>query len=71
VVFDGSSDVVDYQLRQLLGASFHRFQVTLDTGSDDLDDASASNMRLLREKGDQLVAEHDVELDELVAQLTG
>jgi uncharacterized protein len=71
VVFDGSSDVVDYQLRQLLGASFHRFQVTLDTGSDDLDDASASNMRLLREKGDQLVAEHDAELDELVAQLTG
>lgn len=71
VVFDGSSDVVDYQLRQLVGASFHRFQVTLDTGSDDLDDASASNMRLLREKGDQLVAEHDAELDELVAELSG
>lgn len=70
VVFDGSSDVVDYQATQLLGAQFHRLQVTLDTGSDDLDDASASNLRLLQEKGAQVVAEHDAELDRLVAELT-
>jgi predicted acylesterase/phospholipase RssA len=70
VVFDGSSEVVDYQLRQLVGASFHRLQVTLDVGSDDLDDASASNLRLLRSKGEQLVAEHEAELSRLAAELT-
>jgi patatin-like phospholipase/acyl hydrolase len=48
VMFDGTSDVVDHQLGQLLGGAYHRFQVRLDEGMDDLDDASRTNLRALR-----------------------
>jgi len=65
VVFDGVSDTVDYQLAHLLDEGrYWRLQVTLDGGaSDALDDASAKNLRQLRRKGDQLVADSLSELD--------
>lgn len=65
VVFDGVSDTVDYQLEQLLGQSrYWRLQVALDGGaSDDLDDASTANLRRLRLKGEELVADSRRELD--------
>ena len=69
VVFDGVSDTVDYQLDQLLGnGRYWRLQVALDGGaSDDLDDASPENLRLLKLKGEELVAASERELDEVVA----
>ena len=69
VVFDGVSDTVDYQLDQLLGdARYWRLQVALDGGaSDDLDDASAENLRLLKLKGEELVAASRRELGEVLA----
>src|SRR5215211_3420814 len=58
VVFDGSSDVVDYELTQVLGERrFFRFQTELTTASDDLDDASERNLRALRLTGERLIAE--------------
>ena len=50
----GVSGVVDYQLRQLLPPAAHglrqyyRFQSRLDVGNDDLDDASNTNIRVLK-----------------------
>ena len=53
IMFDGMSDTVDYQLRQLLrphegNRRYFRFQTRLDSGNDDLDDASEKNIRDLK-----------------------
>jgi len=70
VVFDGSSDVVDYQLTQVLGeARFFRFQTELTSASDDLDDASERNLRALRLTGERLIAEGARELDAALAAI--
>jgi hypothetical protein len=70
IVFDGSSDVVDYQLGQVLGQgrSF-RLQTTLETASDDMDDASADNIRNLRLEGENLIARESAQLDAAIALL--
>ena len=70
VVFDGVSAAVSYQLEQLIGDRHHRFQVTLDRASDDLDDASAKNLGLLAEHAAELVAERSDDLDRVVEALT-
>ena len=70
VVFDGVSAAVSYQLDQLIGERHHRFQVTLDRASDDLDDASARNLDLLAEQAAALVAERSDDLDRVVEALT-
>ena len=72
VVFDGSSDAVDYQLRHALeDGRYWRFQTELTRASDNLDDASAENLRLLREQAEELIAARSDELDAVVAALTG
>jgi patatin-like phospholipase/acyl hydrolase len=71
IVFDGASDVVDYQLTQLLGEPrFFRFQTELTSASDDLDDASESNLRALRLTGERLISERERELNQAIAALT-
>jgi patatin-like phospholipase/acyl hydrolase len=74
VIFDGVQDTVDYQLRQLLpgidGPSrYYRFQVKLDKGNDDMDDASQTNLDALRHKADDLLREHSKTLKKLCVQL--
>jgi uncharacterized protein len=72
VVFDGSSDAVDYQLRHALAdGRYWRFQTELTKASDDLDDASEGNLRLLREQAEELIAERTDDLDAVVRALTG
>lgn len=69
VVFDGVSDTVDFQARQILGKNFHRFQALLDEGSDDLDDVTPSNLRVLRLHAEKLVNESDSRLADLAGLL--
>jgi patatin-like phospholipase/acyl hydrolase len=71
VVFDGVSDTVDYQLDQLLGdGRYWRLQVALDGGaSDDLDNAGADNLRLLKLKGEEMVEASRRQLDEALAAI--
>jgi patatin-like phospholipase/acyl hydrolase len=72
VVFDGSSDAVDYQLRHALAEGrYWRFQTELTRASDDLDDASEDNLRLLREQGEELIVARSAELDAVVTALMG
>ena len=68
-VFDGMSDVVDYQLSQLLPAErYFRLQVEL-AARDELDDASPSNLRALQDDARRLLdAEHE-RIDSLCADL--
>jgi hypothetical protein len=68
-VFDGVSDTVDFQARQMLGERFHRFQAQLTEGSDDLDDASPANLRVLRLHAEKLIVDADQRLDTLATML--
>jgi uncharacterized protein len=70
VVFDGSSDAVDYQLRHVLGGDrYWRLQVELTRASDDLDDASPENIAELRGHAEELIAASSDDLDAVVAVL--
>ncbi len=60
VNLDGVADTVHYQVRQILTGhgnpdQYHRFQVRLNEGSDNLDDASRTNFRALRLRADDLI----------------
>jgi hypothetical protein len=63
VVFDGVSDTVNYQLAEILSTvegdarRYYRFQTVLDTGKDDIDDASATNIQVLKLKAQQIIDE--------------
>ena len=69
VVFDGSSDAVDYQLKHALGEGYWRFQIELTRASDNLDDASERNLDLLREQAEELIAERSADIDAALAAL--
>jgi predicted acylesterase/phospholipase RssA len=68
VVFDGGQDAVDFQLSRLLGDSYVRLQTELRDASDDLDDASSSNLAALRREAERLIADSD--LDAVCERLT-
>lgn len=48
VVFDGVSDAVNYQLRQILGGNYFRFQRTLGFAVDDLDNTTKEIIHALK-----------------------
>jgi uncharacterized protein len=47
VLFDASSDSVDYIAHQLVGDGYFRLQAELVVGLDDLDDTSETNLLAL------------------------
>ena len=75
VVFDGVADAVDYQLRLLLSAKqgtsrrYFRFQTRLTEGSDDLDDAGPTNIRVLKLLADDLMRDKKDDLATLCDML--
>ena len=71
VVFDGVSDAVDYQLQQVLHERYWRLQIALTAASDDMDEATEENLRLLKLHGEQLIGESKRELDEIATALAG
>jgi hypothetical protein len=70
VVFDGSADAVDAQLRRLLGDRYVRLQIRLDEASDELDDARPGNLRALRREAERLIAARSRDIDRACALLT-
>jgi len=74
VVLDGVSDTVDFQMRELLASDdqvtrYYRFQTTLNSGNDDLDDASRTNIRVLKLLAEEMIRGSDRELSALCDQL--
>ncbi|MEE8225941.1 MAG: patatin-like phospholipase family protein [Kiloniellales bacterium] len=75
VMCDASASAVDYQLEQMLPPGAHglkryyRFQVRLDTGSDDMDDASSTNMRVLKLLGEDMLLRNRSRLRTLAQHL--
>lgn len=75
VMFDGVADTVDYQLRQILPPlgdgtpRYHRFQVDLDQGLDDMDEISPANMEGLERMARRMLAVQGGELTALASHL--
>ena len=72
---DGICDVVDYQLQQLLPPTadgmrqYYRFQARLDVGNDDMDDASNTNIRVLKLLAEDMLQANRATLRQLSEQL--
>ena len=75
VVFDGVSDTVDFQVKSLIEltaktkSSYLRIQVPLHEGNDDMDDASRTNIKVLKLLAKDMIATHADALDEIVKRL--
>jgi len=72
IVFDGSSDSVNYIANQLITpGNYFRFQTLLSEAFDDLDDASQTNMNSLIRLANKYIESADTskKLDELVERL--
>jgi uncharacterized protein len=69
VVLDGVSDVVDYQLDQLLGERHIRLQADLADASEMFDDVTEENMQRLLERAMELVEERTDTVERLCEQL--
>jgi len=76
VVFDGVSDTVDHEMKILCRDTddgdprYYRFQTELNVGSDDMDNATATNLLALKQKAEQIIANNDAVLDRLCEELT-
>jgi predicted acylesterase/phospholipase RssA len=72
---DGICDVVDYQLQQLLPNTpdgvrqYYRFQARLDVGNDDMDDASSTNIRVLKLLAEDMLQANRATLRQLSERL--
>jgi patatin-like phospholipase/acyl hydrolase len=76
VMFDGESDTVDYQMEKLVQHSaerrrYFRFQTRLDSGNDDIDDASEQNIRSLKVEAKEMIEKNSEELTLLCDLLVG
>lgn len=74
VMFDGSSDAVDYQLRQLLPAAngakkYFRFETKLDKALDDMDAAGKGNIENLKQEARDILADQAQDFKDMCAQL--
>lgn len=69
-VFDGVSDTVDYQLSKILNEDqYFRFQTELNTGNDDIDDSSTTNLRALRLKAEEILYNNESKVDKMIDKL--
>ncbi|MFO8050993.1 MAG: CBASS cGAMP-activated phospholipase [Thermoplasmatota archaeon] len=76
VMFDGQSDTVDYQLKELLqlpgkSRGYFRFQTRLDSGKDDLDDVSERNLDNLKREAEDMLEKQKRELGSVCEMLNG
>jgi patatin-like phospholipase/acyl hydrolase len=75
VVFDGVSNTVDYQLRELMptpadgSRRYYRFQVSLDEKDDQMDDPSPEKIRALKLLAENLLDAECDKIDILCRQL--
>ncbi|HEY4377084.1 MAG TPA: patatin-like phospholipase family protein [Acidimicrobiales bacterium] len=64
IVLDGASQVTDAQLAELLGPDrYFRFQLSLDKGDQELDNARPENIRHLKQQASAMIARNSARLD--------
>ena len=62
-MLDGVSKAADHQMQLFLGERYHRMQTSLDTASDDMDDAARENIGNLKQIARELIKENKVALE--------
>ena len=62
-MFDGVSKAADHQMQLFLGERYQRLQATLETASDDMDDASEENIRNLKYTARKLIKANESVLE--------
>jgi patatin-like phospholipase/acyl hydrolase len=69
-VYDGVSQSVEYQLKQLLSPdSYYRLQTKLDEENDDMDDASPKNIKDLKILAEHFISENKELINQICNQL--
>jgi len=68
-MFDGVAKVTDQQMRLLLGDGYYRFQLSLDSANDEMDDASEANLAALEAAALELIEREEQKLDRVIARL--
>ena len=68
-VFDGMSKAADYQMKLFLGDRYQRFQLTLEEASDELDNATPTNITALFEATSKLIDRENLRFDKLITYL--
>ena len=68
-MFDGVSNAADYQMKQLLGDNYVRLQTTLSDASDDMDNVTRGNIRMLVEESRRLIEINRRAIDSLFPDL--
>jgi hypothetical protein len=75
MLMHGTEETVHYQVAQLLRSQeggrqrYYRFQVRLTEGNDDMDDASRSNLRLLKLLTEEMIHRESASIDRMCADL--
>ncbi len=76
VIFDGVSDTVDYQLRQILpsgsdgAARYYRFQTKLDAGLNEMDDTAPDHLEGLHRMAEGILTTQAREMETLARMLS-
>ena len=66
-MFDGVSKAADHQMQLFLGERYQRLQTSLETASDDMDDASEGNIRNLKHTARELIDANESLLERFFA----
>ena len=63
-MFDGVSKAADHQMQLFLGERYQRLQTSLESASDDMDDASEENIRNLKRTARELIKANEAVLEQ-------
>lgn len=63
-MFDGVSKAADHQMQLFLGERYQRLQTSLESASDDMDDASEENIRNLKRTARELINVNEAVLEQ-------
>ena len=63
-MFDGVSKAADHQMQLFLGERYQRLQTSLESASDDMDDASEENIRNLKRTARELINANEAVLEQ-------
>ena len=66
-MFDGVSKAADHQMQLFLGERYQRLQTSLESASDDMDDASEENIRNLKRTARELINANEAVLEQFFA----
>lgn len=65
IIFDGVTDTADYQMNQILGQDYYRFQVDINNSSTHLDDASRKNIVCLKNYAAKFIENNNAKITEI------